>query len=337
MTLMEVCGTHTVNLRKSGIHAMLPENVRLISGPGCPVCVTPTSYIDSCFSLIEKHDAVIATFGDMVKVPGTDGRSLSFYMGTESVKLVYSPAEVIALAEKTDKPVVFLGIGFETTIPVVASVFFKIKENGPKNIFLYPVFKTVPPALKALLADPDRYFDGFILPGHVSVIIGEKAYRFLEEPDGAPGVITGFEPVDMLCGVERLLRVIASGENRVENRYTRAVRADGNGKAREIMNTMLQPVDALWRGLGTIPASGLGLRPEYSDIDAVSVFDLPQLTPYDPPGCRCAEVIQGKMTPPECGLFGKECVPEVPVGPCMVSSEGSCAAYLRYGEVENVR
>ncbi len=336
VTLMEVCGTHTVNLRKHGIHSLLPSNIRLISGPGCPVCVTPTSYIDNCFLLIEKHDASVVTFGDMVKVPGTDGRSLSAYMGTGRCKIVYSPAEALKWAEETTRPVVFLGIGFETTIPVVASVFQTVVQRGIRSLFLYPVFKTVPPALQALLADPYRYFDGFILPGHVSVIIGENAYRFLESDDGVPGVITGFEPIDMLLGIERLLALIESGKKRVENHYTRAVKEDGNGKARLLMEKMLRPVDALWRGLGTIPDSGLGLIPEFSHIDAGTIFDLPSLQPYEPAGCRCAEVILGKITPPECSLFGTLCLPESPVGPCMVSSEGSCAAYLRYGEADCV-
>lgn len=337
VTLMEVCGTHTVNLRKHGIHSLLPSNIRLISGPGCPVCVTPTSYIDNCFLLIEKHEATVVTFGDMVKVPGTDGRSLSAYMGTGRCKIVYSPAEAIKRAEETTGPVVFLGIGFETTIPVVASVFHSVVRCGTPNLFLYPVFKTVPPALQALLADPHRYFDGFILPGHVSVIIGENAYRFLESDDAVPGVITGFEPIDMLLGIERLLALIESGKKRVENHYTRAVKKDGNGKAQLLMETMLKPTDALWRGLGTIPGSGLELKSEYSNIDAGATFALPPLQPFEPPGCRCADVILGKVIPPECGLFGRDCLPETPVGPCMVSSEGSCAAYLRYREVDHVR
>lgn len=398
ITLMEVCGTHTVNLRRSGIHSMLPPNIRLISGPGCPVCVTPASYIDNALELIEKHDALVATFGDMVKVPGVTGRSLAAYMGSGQLKIVYSPADVLTLAREQDRPVVFLGIGFETTIPVIASVFLKAAEQGLENLFLYPAFKTVPPALRALLADPDCRIDGFILPGHVSVIIGEEAYSFLEgdgddqvrggkltdggrhgasaaggrdetgdgggrgarggrgaqtgdgkparskgregEPAGnkarsglVPGAITGFEPLDMLYGIYELLGLVKAGRTRVVNCYTRAVKPQGNPNARAAMEKLLRPEDALWRGLGTVPASGMGLREEFASLDAATVFSLEPLYDYEPSGCLCAQVIQGKVTPPECPQFGRGCTPEQPVGPCMVSSEGSCAAYLRYGEV----
>lgn len=329
--LMEVCGTHTVNLRKHGIHSMLPDTIRLISGPGCPVCVTPSSYIDNALRLIEDHGAVVATFGDMVKVPGTEGRSLSQYMGTELVRIVYSPAELIGLAENSNRPIVFLGIGFETTIPVIASVFLKAAERNIDNLYLYPAFKTVAPALKALLAEQERGFNGFLLPGHVSVIIGLGPYRFLESPDGVPGVVTGFGPLDMLEGIAVLVKLLLSGKREIYNCYTRAVREDGNKRAREVMRTLLEPADALWRGLGTIPESGLALRDEYARYDAVEQFSLPPLSPYEPPGCLCAEVIQGKVIPPHCSLFGSPCTPDQPVGPCMVSSEGTCAAYFRYG------
>jgi hydrogenase expression/formation protein HypD len=200
------------------------------------------------------------------------------------------------------------------------------------NLFLYTAFKTVPPALRALLSSPDRNLDGFLLPGHVSVIIGEQAYRFLEQPEGVPGVIAGFEPIDLLQGVLGVLKQINQGERRVQNTYTRAVRSQGNVKAREIMEQLLEPVDALWRGFGTIPASGLGLRRSFQDADAELHFDLPPLVNVEPPGCACAQVLQGRVLPTECRLYATRCTPETPVGPCMVSSEGTCAASFRYGE-----
>jgi len=343
--IMEVCGTHTVSLRRSGIHSLLPENVSLISGPGCPVCVTPTGYIDNALRLADEKDVLIATFGDMLKVPGREGRSLSDLASERRVRILYSPAELPRLASETNGPVVFLGIGFETTIPTVASVFLQARRSEISNLYLYTAFKTVPGALKALLADPEHRIDGFLLPGHVSVIIGRRAYLFLERQGGVPGVIAGFEPVDMLLGISRLLAQLASsregartesGYPRVENAYPRAVREDGNGKARAVMDELLEPRDDRWRGLGMIPASGMGLRPEHRALDAAVVFGLPEPESYDPPGCLCARVIQGKAVPPECGLFGTRCTPDRPVGPCMVSSEGTCAAYLRYGDPARV-
>ncbi len=356
MRIMEVCGTHTVALRRSGIHSFLPDNVRMISGPGCPVCVTPTGYIDNALALLEEKDCVIATFGDMLKVPGSEGRSLSRYMGTGRVRIVYSPAELIEMAREADgqsggsirlqpggfirlqsdgspaKSVVFLGIGFETTIPAIASVFLNTGELGIENLYLYTAFKTVPLALRALLKAPDRHFDAFLLPGHVSVILGTEPYEFLKQPGGVPGVITGFEPIDLLSGILAVLRLLAAGENRVENAYPRAVRKEGNPRARAVMNRLLYPVDELWRGLGVIPLSGMQLKPEFAALDAAGRFDLPEIRDFDPPGCSCAQVIQGKLLPYQCPLFGRPCTPEKPIGPCMVSSEGSCAAHFRYGD-----
>ncbi len=334
INIMEVCGTHTVSLRQAGIHSLLPDNINLISGPGCPVCVTPGSYIDNAVGLVESGEAVVASFGDMLKVPDSKGKALSAYMGTGKVRTVYSPTELSEIVRETDKPVVFLGIGFETTIPGIASVFLKEHAQKTKNLYLYCAFKTVPQALKVLLSEKPRYIDGFLLPGHVSVIIGRKAYLFLESEEGVPGAIAGFEPVDMLLGIYSILLNISRKENRVENVYSRAVREEGNPKAREIMEELLKPVDALWRGLGVIPVSGMGLKREYKEMDAESVFGLSELTNKEPPGCLCSEVIQGKAKPPDCSLFNDGCTPEAPIGPCMVSFEGTCSAYLRYGDVK---
>jgi hydrogenase expression/formation protein HypD len=332
--IMEVCGTHTVAIRRSGVHSLLPDNIVLVSGPGCPVCVTPTSYIDNALNLLETGAAAIVSFGDMLKVPGSDGRNLAGYLGSGRVRMVYSPAELIPIARESTGAVVFLAIGFETTIPTVAAAFLQARRAGIENLFLYTAFKTVPPALHALLASPDMNLDGFLLPGHVSVIIGEQPYLFLEEPGGVPGVITGFEPLDLLQGILSVLKQVARGEQRVENAYTRAVRPEGNPKAREIMEQLLEPVDALWRGFGRIPASGLALGHDHRDADARLHFSLPPLYNAEPPGCLCAQVLQGRVLPTECTLFGKRCTPESPVGPCMVSSEGTCAASFRYGDAE---
>lgn len=353
--IMEVCGTHTVSLRKHGIHSLIPDTVRLVSGPGCPVCVTPTGYVDNALLLAESHGCRIATFGDMLRVPGSDGRTLEGLMGSGRVQVVYSPAEAVTPVKAVASgsggaPTVFLGIGFETTIPAVVSAAAtawarggdgawepgEVSANGRPGasrgpLFLYTAFKTVPPALRALLAAPDHGLDGFLLPGHVSVIIGTSAYEFLSEPGGIPGVVTGFEPIDMLLGIEGLLADIRDGRRRVGNAYPRAVRPQGNPKARRLMQDMLGPYDAEWRGLGVIPQSGLRLRAEWAEMDAQRVFNLPSVSAPEPKGCRCAEVIQGRTIPPQCPLFGSDCTPEDPVGPCMVSSEGTCAAYLRYG------
>ena len=329
--LMEVCGTHTMALRQHGIHSMLPDSLHLISGPGCPVCVTPTGYIDNALCLVEKHGCTVASFGDMVKVPGSEGTTLSRHLGSKKVRIMYSPADLASLAETVDGPVVFLGIGFETTIPVVLAGFKKALANGRSNVYLYTAFKTVPPALRFLLADRTHEIDGFLLPGHVSVIIGVDSYRFLESGEGIPGVVTGFEPLDMLLGIKMLLKQGVDGTRLVENAYPRAVRRNGNRRAQNLIEELLEPYDAVWRAIGVIDGSGLKLRDEFRKYDAVSAFGLPEESDGHPPGCLCGSVIQGKVIPPDCSLFGNRCTPDRPVGPCMVSSEGTCAAYLRYG------
>ena len=330
--IMEVCGTHTVAIRRAGIPSLLPENLILISGPGCPVCVTPTGYIDNALALLERPGVVVASFGDMLKVPGTSGDSLSRHLGDRGVRVLYSPAELPALAAATSGPVVFLAIGFETTIPTIAAALLEAERQGCDNLFVYTGFKTVPAALQALLARQDRSLDAFLLPGHVSIIIGEEPYRFLEQPGGVPGVIAGFEPLDILDGIRAVLSQVSAGRHTVENRYARAVRPGGNPRAREVMHRALEPCGALWRGLGWIPDSGMSLRQGLLHRDAAVRFELPPMTNAEPAGCGCALVLQGLSSPAECPLFGSLCTPERPVGPCMVSSEGSCAAAYRYGE-----
>ncbi len=331
--IMEVCGTHTVSIRRAGLRSLLPENVRLLSGPGCPVCVTPAGYIDLALSLLDRPDLVLATFGDMLKVPGASGISLVSRLGSGRLRILYSPAELPGLARATAGPVVFLGVGFETTAPTVAAAFLQAAREGIRNLFLFTAFKTVPPALRALLADPESRLDAFLLPGHVSVVLGLEPYRFLEQPGGLPGAVTGFEPLDLVDGILALMRQLAAGTRRVENAYPRVVRPTGNPRAREIMAELLEPEEALWRGLGPIPGSGLRLRERYRDLDASVHFGLPPVWNSEPAGCGCARVLLGRLEPEACPLFGRTCTPENPVGPCMVSSEGSCAAAFRYGEV----
>jgi len=331
LSLMEVCGTHTVELRRKGIHSLLPKEISLVSGPGCPVCVTPAGYVDNSLLLAESGKAVIATFGDMLKVPGAGGRALSTLSGRGLVKVVYSPTELTEFARRSSLPVVFLAVGFETTIPTVVSALLQAREAGVKNLLLYTAFKIVTPALRFLLSSPDHGIDGFILPGHVSVIIGEKAYSFLTGPGGRPGVITGFESLDMLMGILLLVRQIEKGERRVENAYPRAVKPEGNPRALALMEKNLEPRNDVWRGLGVIPGGGLGLRPELVTMDAEKTFGLAPARDAEAPGCICSRVIAGKAQPIQCALFGRRCTPDDPVGPCMVSSEGTCAAYFRYG------
>jgi hydrogenase expression/formation protein HypD len=329
--LMEVCGTHTVALRRQGIHSLLPRNVTLVSGPGCPVCVTPTGYVDNAVALVEQGRATVATFGDMMKVPGSSGESLGAVAGGGRVRLVYSPSELPAMARSVKGALVFLAVGFETTIPVVVSALLEAREQGIRNLLLYTAFKTVPAALRFLLANPAHGIDGFLLPGHVSVIIGPEAYALLEEPGGRPGVITGFDALDMLLGIRMVLRQVERGTSKVENAYPRAVKSGGNARAQDVTRSALEPRDDPWRGLGVIPGASLGLRPEYADADAEKALSLPPMQNHEPPGCICAQVVAGMTTPSRCALFGKRCTPENPVGPCMVSSEGTCAAWYRYG------
>jgi hydrogenase expression/formation protein HypD len=329
--IMEVCGTHTVAIRRSGVLSLLPRGITLVSGPGCPVCVTPTGYVDNALALVAAGAARIATFGDMLKVPGSEGVSLARYVGSGRVRMVYSPSQLPAIAAEAPLPVVFLGVGFETTTPTVLAAVRAAREAGVENILVYAAFKTVVPALKAVLASPDNRIDAFLLPGHVSSIIGVDAYRFLEEPGGVPGVVTGFEPADILYGILMIMRQLDAGAHRAENAYPRAVRAAGNPVARAIAAEYLEARDDPWRGLGVIPGGGLGFKQEHGGLDARRVFALPPVRDKDPPGCLCGSVIQGKRQPAECAFFGRSCTPDHPVGPCMVSSEGTCAAHLRYG------
>ena len=335
--LMEVCGTHTMAIAKSGIRSMLPEKVKLLSGPGCPVCVTPPQVIDAVLELAMDPEITIATYGDMVRVPGSrPGDSLQRRRALGAKLLVvYSPVDAVEYAkENPDREVVFLGVGFETTAPGTAAAVLTAKEEKVKNFSVLSMLKTVEPALRALMKTEDFKVQGFLCPGHVGTIIGEKGFAFLPEEYQMPAVIAGFEPEDILLSVYLLLRQIAEGRPRVENQYKRAVSPKGNVLAQNMIGRCLEPRADLWRGLGRIENSGLGFRAEFSDFDAEKKFSIRYGEETGPSACRCGDVICGRISPSRCPMFGKRCTPEDPVGPCMVSSEGACAAAYKYQSVE---
>ena len=336
--LMEVCGTHTMSIARSGIKSMLPENVELLSGPGCPVCVTPAGVIDAILTLAMEKNVVIATYGDMVRVPGsTPGDNLARRRALgASVEIVYSAVDAVELAERTPgKEIVFLGAGFETTAPGTAAAVRTAEEKGLRNFSVFSMLKTVEPALRALMAQKDFGVQGFLCPGHVATILGEKGFAFLPEEYRMPGVIAGFEAEEILSAVYALLRQIAEGEARLENRYRRAVSPEGNRLAQKMMRECFTAREDDWRGLGRIPESGLGLKAELAAFDAEKRFSVTAVPESESrTACRCGDVICGRIRPEECPLFGRRCLPEDPVGPCMVSSEGACAAAYKYGAWE---
>ncbi len=327
---MEVCGTHTVSIFRSGIRSLLPETIALISGPGCPVCVTAQKEIDAFIALAREPETIVATFGDLIRVPGSGSSLQREKADGADVRIVYSTFDAVNLArENPDKRVVFLGVGFETTAPTVAAAILAAHQQKLDNFSVVSAHKTVPPALEAL-ADGEINIDGFLLPGHVSVIIGLDAYRPFFETHRVPCVVAGFEPADLLQGIAMLVDQVESGQPALENAYPRAVSAAGNPKAMAVMNDVFEMADADWRGIGTIPDSGLAIREAYAAFDAVKVFNI-QLKPTpEPKGCACGEVLTGLKIPPQCPLYKTVCNPMAPVGPCMVSSEGTCAAYFRY-------
>ncbi|MDI6799618.1 MAG: hydrogenase formation protein HypD [Actinomycetota bacterium] len=329
--IMEVCGTHTVSISKNGLRQLLPKTVSLISGPGCPVCVTATGDIDRAIAFAESEGVILATFGDMMKVPGSFKSLGEAAAKGADVRVVYSTLDAVKLAENNPKnKVIFYGVGFETTAPTVALSILEAKQRGLKNYFIYSVHKVVPPAMAALLSLGEIKLDGFLCPGHVSAIIGSRPYEFIATEHKIPCVIAGFEPADILMGIYMLIKQIEAGESKVEIDYGRGVKREGNERAREIMDEVFEVASANWRGIGVIDGSGLALREEFGRFDitkALSV-DLPEAREVK--GCGCGEVLRGVKLPFECKLFGKACRPERPVGPCMVSSEGSCAAYYRY-------
>ena len=330
-TLMEVCGTHTVAIARNGIRTLMPEGVRLASGPGCPVCVTSNHDIDKIIALARVEGVTIATFGDMTRVPGSTSSLLAEQAAGRSVEIVYSPLDALKLAqENPDRQIVFVGVGFETTTPLVAMAVKRAKAAGLENFSVYGAHKSMPGALEVIINDPELKVDALILPGHVSTIIGVEPYRFLAEKYGVPGVITGFEPVDVLQGIAMIMRQLHEGRADIEIAYSRGVMAEGNPVALAAIDEVFETCASTWRGLGEIPGSGYRIREEYAEFDAMRRF-APEVEPtVEHKGCRCGDVLRGVMPPNECPLFRTVCSPENPVGPCMVSSEGSCAAYYRY-------
>jgi hydrogenase expression/formation protein HypD len=332
MTLMEVCGTHTMAIYQHGIRSLLPASIRLISGPGCPVCVTPVDYVDHAVALARHPGTIVATFGDMVRVPGSSSNLLHEKARGGDVRVVYSPLDAVALAQKhPEQAVVFLGVGFETTTPTIAGSIIEAKRRGLNNFFVLTAHKTIPGPMAILADDPELKVDGYLCPAHVSAIIGAEAYEPLARDHKVPCVVTGFEPLDVLQGVAMLARQIVAGEANVEIQYSRIVKKEGNAKARAILYEVFEPCDARWRGIGIIPGSGLGIREEYAAFDAARQLPVIVEEPREHQGCLCGEILKGKVTPKECPLFRKACTPENPVGACMVSSEGTCAAEYKYG------
>ena len=328
LRLMEVCGTHTVAIFRHGLRQLLPEAVELVSGPGCPVCVTPTSYMDLALAYAEQPEALIATFGDMLRVPGSFSSLEEAKSRGADIHTVYSPLESLELAERfPEKRVVFLGVGFETTAPLTAACVREAARRQLSNWLLLPAHKIVPPALTSLLQDPESRVDGLLLPGHVAVVTGTAVFENLP----VPAVVAGFEALDILEAIVRLVRQAAQGEARLENAYRRVVRPEGNVVAQSMVAEVYEPADSSWRGLGVLAQSGLRVRQEFSRWDAAQAWPLPLPESREAPGCCCGEVLKGRLQPLQCPLFGKACTPLQPVGACMVSVEGVCAAWYKYG------
>ncbi len=332
-SVMEVCGTHTVSLMRMGIKSLLPGGLRLISGPGCPVCVTSSGYIETSCELSLNQDVIICTYGDMVRVPGRVGSLAEFRGEGADVRVVYCAREALKTAEQNrDKDIVFLAVGFETTAPSTAAAVLEAKNRGIDNFYILAAHKLVIPAMEALLSTGEVGIDGFMCPGHVSIVIGADAYKVITEQFAKPCVVTGFEAACMLRGILSIVNQLNEGEAYVDNVYGVAVKDEGNKVASEMTEKVFEVCDSVWRAMGVIGKSGLELRDEYKGFDARAKFGVEFGADYEPAGCRCGEVIQGKVEPDKCELFGKVCKPSSPVGPCMVSSEGTCSAWFKYGQ-----
>lgn len=328
---MEVCGTHTVAIARSGLRQLVPPNLKLLSGPGCPVCVTAQGDIDAVIELARQPGVILTTFGDMIRVPGTES-SLQEERGRGAdVRVVYSALDALEIARQNpEREVVFLGVGFETTAPTIAVTVTEARESGVHNFSVWSLHKIVPPALEALFSDPGIKVDGLICPGHVSAVIGIEPYRTLVDNYQRPCVVTGFETTDILEGIYLLLKLLDSQNPAIEIQYRRVVKPQGNLVARQVMDQVFTTVKARWRGLGEIDASGLDLNQEFRDWNAREKFSIPEFEDRPIKGCSCGEVLKGRVTPMDCPLFGRGCTPLKPIGPCMVSQEGACAAYYRF-------
>ncbi len=330
MTFMEVCGTHTMAIARFNVRSLLPGGMRLISGPGCPVCVTPNACLDRAVAIARLPDTTLCTFGDMIRVPGSSTSLERERAAGLDIRVVASTLDALSFARKEpSRSFVFLGVGFETTAPTIASSIIKAAQEGLENYSVLSACKRVMPALEALLSGPVE-LDGFLLPGHVSAIIGASAYRDLLAQRCKAGAVAGFEPTDILEGLLSLAKQVAGEKPELSNPYARAVSEEGNSKALSVMDEVFEPCSANWRGLGEIPGSGLRIRGTFGRFDASARFDVEVEPEKEPAGCRCGEVLTGRISPSECPLFGKACTTENPVGSCMVSSEGTCAALYKY-------
>ncbi len=331
ISIMEVCGSHTVAMFRYGIRKILPDNIRVIAGPGCPVCVTSQQDIDQAIGICEYDDTIITTFGDMIKVPGTKTTLRQMQADGRDVRVVYSTLNALEFARNNkDKKIIHIAVGFETTIPTVAAALLRARQEKLNNFFVLSSHKIIPPALKVLVASPKSEISGFLLPGHVSTIIGTKPYEFLVKKYKIPCVVAGFEALDILQSIAMLLAQQINKKPKVEVQYARCVNPQGNQVAQNMIDQVFKVSDVQWRGLGLMKKSGLVLRPAYKAFDAMGHFPV-KTFPVKKTACRCGDVLQGIITPPQCPLFKKTCNPNMPIGPCMVSSEGACSAYYRYG------
>ncbi len=330
---MEFCGSHTVAIMRNGLRQLLPKNLMLTSGPGCPVCVTDNSELDKAIALAKIPDVIVTSFGDMIRVPGSSSNLQEAKANGSDVRVVYSPLDALEIARANpQKSVIFIAVGFETTAPTVAASILQAKQQGLKNYYILSLHKVCPPVIKALLDSGEVNLQGLICPGHVSAVIGAKAWDFIARDYGISCVVAGFEPLDILQCIDMLAQQTARGEAKVEIAYKRSVTYDGNITAQKILEQVFTPCDANWRGMGEVPDSGLKLSPAFAAFDAELKFDFDPGPTKIQKGCICGEVLRGVKIPPECKLFRKVCTPMNPIGPCMVSSEGSCAAYYQYGE-----
>ena len=332
---MEVCGGHTHTIYRHGIEHVLPANVELVHGPGCPVCVIPMGRVDDAIAVARTPGVILTSFGDMMRVPGSTGTLLEAKAQGADVRFVYSPLDALRLAEETpDRKVVFFAVGFETTAPSTAITLLQARARGVTNFSVFSNHVTIVPPLKAILESPDLRLDGFIGPGHVSTVVGQRPYRFVPAQYGKPLVTAGFEPLDILQSIAMLLTQLAEGRCEVENQYSRVVREEGNPRALRLLAEVFELRPHFeWRGLGFISQSALRLRPELAAFDAELLYEVPGVRVADPKACQCGEVLKGVIKPWECKVFGTACTPETPIGTCMVSSEGACAAYYNFGRL----
>lgn len=337
--IMEVCGGHTHSIFRYGIEGMLPKEIELIHGPGCPVCVLPMGRVDDCVALAEMPDTIFTTFGDAMRVPGSKKSLLQAKADGADVRMVYSPLDALQLAkDNPDKEVVFFGLGFETTMPSTAFTILQAKKDNVTNFSLFCNHITIIPTVKAILDSPDMQIDGFLGPGHVSMVIGVRPYDFIAEHYKRPLVVAGFEPLDVLHSIWMVLKQIAEGRSEIENQYARIVPEEGNDEALEAVAEVFELREFFeWRGLGSIDHSGVRMREAFKEFDAECKFTVPDIKIADPKSCQCGEVLKGVIKPFDCKVFGKACTPEKPLGALMVSSEGACAAYYQYGDPNRLR